>query len=247
MLDIERVPGRTEVLVQEGVQTVSYALDENMISLDACLEVGDLRGAAGILAPQPLTPDTEARWQQLADRALDSLDLAVAEQCYAAIGDISRAAFVRGLVDLAAQSGGADSAAVRARLAVLRKQWHVAEGLMLQQGQVEEVIRLETGVTTQEPLTPGAHLVSAGRLAGFDTISAVAVLWPIGGCLPCLSPRLLDRPTTCSRPTPPCRMYREVHKWDDVLRVARKAQHADYPLLRTQYYDWLVSTQQFDK
>lgn len=42
-------------------------------------------------------------------------------------------------------------------------------------------------------------------------------------------------------------MYQEVHKWEDVLRVAKKAQHPDAAALRTKYFDWLVSTQQFDK
>lgn len=132
---------RTQLLLRVPAQTVSYALDENMISLDSALEEGDLRRAAAILMPQELTSETEARWHQLAERSLDCLDLAVAEQCYAAIGDISRARFVHGLIELAEAAGGVDSYAVRARLAVLRKQWHIAEGLMLQQGLVDDVIK----------------------------------------------------------------------------------------------------------
>jgi intraflagellar transport protein 172 len=54
----------------------------------------DFGRAVTTLEPLPLTPETEAQWSQLAAVALDHEVLAVAERCYAAIGDISKARYL---------------------------------------------------------------------------------------------------------------------------------------------------------
>ena len=41
MEDIERTEGKTEVIVDEGVNTVSYTLDEGLIEFGAALDDGD--------------------------------------------------------------------------------------------------------------------------------------------------------------------------------------------------------------
>lgn len=54
----------------------------------------DLLGALATLEPMELTPETRAHWAQLAEAALDQEALAVAERCYAAMGDVAKARYL---------------------------------------------------------------------------------------------------------------------------------------------------------
>lgn len=65
-----RPPG--QVIVDEGINTVSYALDESLIYFGAALEDQDYERAVATLEPLELTPETEAQWNQLADQAMKS-------------------------------------------------------------------------------------------------------------------------------------------------------------------------------
>ncbi len=47
-----------------------------------------------VLEPLELTPETEAQWGQLAEAALSSSNLLVAERCYAAMGDIAKCRYL---------------------------------------------------------------------------------------------------------------------------------------------------------
>ena len=40
-MDLERVDGKTEVVVNEGVSTVSYTLDEGLIEFGTAIDDGD--------------------------------------------------------------------------------------------------------------------------------------------------------------------------------------------------------------
>ena len=40
-MDLERVDGKTEVIVSEGVATISYALDEVLIEFGTAIDDGD--------------------------------------------------------------------------------------------------------------------------------------------------------------------------------------------------------------
>jgi len=42
-----------------------------------------------------LTPEIEANWRTLASFAIENQDIIVAEHCYAALGDISKATYLR--------------------------------------------------------------------------------------------------------------------------------------------------------
>ena len=68
---IERNEGRTEVLVDDGTNTVSYNLDEALIEFGAALEYKGLDKAIEILEPLELTPETEANWKTVAKLALE--------------------------------------------------------------------------------------------------------------------------------------------------------------------------------
>ena len=41
VIDLERTAGKTEVLVQSGVETVGYCLDETMIEFGTAVDDGD--------------------------------------------------------------------------------------------------------------------------------------------------------------------------------------------------------------
>lgn len=65
--EIERTPGKTEVIVNEGNgNTVAYQLDEPLIEFGFAVESRDLEKAAAILDPLDMSPDTEANWKVLA-------------------------------------------------------------------------------------------------------------------------------------------------------------------------------------
>ena len=82
------------------------------------------------LSQGDLTPETEANWKTLAQLALEQQNLYVAERCYAALGNMARADYLRKLNKLIAQEG-ADNFRVQAKLAVLDKQFHQAEAILI--------------------------------------------------------------------------------------------------------------------
>eukprot|EP00191_Tetraselmis_sp_GSL018_P001208 CAMPEP_0177614748 /NCGR_PEP_ID=MMETSP0419_2-20121207/22933_1 /TAXON_ID=582737 /ORGANISM="Tetraselmis sp., Strain GSL018" /LENGTH=1707 /DNA_ID=CAMNT_0019112051 /DNA_START=174 /DNA_END=5298 /DNA_ORIENTATION=- len=148
--DIERSRGKTEVIVDEGINTVSYALDESLIEFGTACEEQDWPRAVEILEPLELTPETEAKWHELSDKALEVNNLQIAEQCFAAVGDVAKARYLHMLNDIAAKHAmetggdGADSYEVQARLAILRKRWRDAENIYISQGRVDEAIAMYT-------------------------------------------------------------------------------------------------------
>ncbi len=68
---IQRTPGKTDVLVDDGQNTISYSLDEALIEFGAALLYKGLEAAVDILEPLAITPETEANWKTLAKLALE--------------------------------------------------------------------------------------------------------------------------------------------------------------------------------
>lgn len=93
--NIYLILGKTEVLVNEGSNPIPYSLDESLIEFGFAIESGDLEKATTILDPLPLNSDTEANWKTLAKLALDEQNITVAERCYASLGDICKASYLR--------------------------------------------------------------------------------------------------------------------------------------------------------
>lgn len=58
------------MIVDEGINTVSYALDEALIYFGAALEDQDYERAVQTLEPLELTPETEAQWTQVGGAVL---------------------------------------------------------------------------------------------------------------------------------------------------------------------------------
>lgn len=146
--DIERANGRTEVVVDEGPNTVSYALDESLIAFGSAVDRRQFDRAVALLEVLELTPETEAMWTTLSQVAMQAQKLHVAERCYAALGDVSKARYLHKLVsiqDYASENydgNGANHYMVRAKLAVLDKQFKRAEAVLLEQGQVETAMEM---------------------------------------------------------------------------------------------------------
>ena len=126
--EIERSGGKTEVIVDEGINTASYMLDEALIGFSTAVEDENFEAAMDTLDGLDLTPETEAMWQQLAELALGEGNLPTAERCYAALGDIAKARYIRQVRKIAegvsAKSGNPDDGmnhwVVRGKLAQLR-------------------------------------------------------------------------------------------------------------------------------
>lgn len=127
---IQRTEGKTEVIVDDGANAISYNLDEALIEFGSALEYKGLDKAVQILEPLELTPETEANWKTLAKLALEQQNLYVAERCYAALGNISKADYLRKINKLV-HTEGIDNFRVQAKLAVLDKQFHRAEAILL--------------------------------------------------------------------------------------------------------------------
>ncbi|DBA03525.1 TPA: hypothetical protein N0F65_011426 [Lagenidium giganteum] len=144
---IERANGRTEVIVDEGMNTASYQLDESLIAFGTAIDDLHLIQAMSILEPLELTPETEAMWGQLCQEALKQSDHRIAERCAAALGDVSRSRYLRKLnkidwMERAKLDDGMVHWKVRARLALLKNDYRSAEHILLSQGQVEEAIEM---------------------------------------------------------------------------------------------------------
>ena len=101
MSDLERRDGRTEVIVQSGVDTVSYTLDEGLIEFGTAIDDHDYLRALTFLETLEMTPETEAMWKSLGDLALKARQLKIAERCYAALGDIAKARYLREVGEMA--------------------------------------------------------------------------------------------------------------------------------------------------
>lgn len=93
----------------------------------AAMESGAYEAAMDVLDPLERTPDTEAQWLQLADAALAAVAdvpparggvlLQMAERCYAAVGNLARAGYLRRVsAQHAAGVAGDALAAVRAEV-----------------------------------------------------------------------------------------------------------------------------------
>ena len=128
----------------------AYPLDEHLIEFNSLVEEGDYDAAVEVLEALPGgTPETEAMWLELRNAAITDRRLLVAQRCSAALGDVAKAQYLGAIIADAkrasAMEGGGDGLnnyAVKARLAMLDKQWKVAEGLLLENGQTDAAIQM---------------------------------------------------------------------------------------------------------
>jgi intraflagellar transport protein 172 len=146
--DIERVKGRTDVIVDEGVNTVSYTLDEVLIDFGNSVDARDYQAAVQLLDGLEFTPESEAMWLKLGNRALQDKQYLQAERCYAALGDVCKARFLHEVNELAARcaseygGNGYDHFLVRSKLSTLEGKFKEAENVLLEQGKTTEAMEM---------------------------------------------------------------------------------------------------------
>ncbi|EDM02915.1 selective LIM binding factor, rat homolog, isoform CRA_a [Rattus norvegicus] len=93
-----------------------------------------------------MTPETEAMWKTLSKLALEARQLHTAERCFSALGHVAKARFLHETNEIADQVSreyggeGTDFYQVRARLAMLEKNYKLAEMIFLEQNAVEEAM-----------------------------------------------------------------------------------------------------------
>eukprot|EP00760_Papus_ankaliazontas_P035970 PhM_4_TR811/c0_g1_i1/m.62923/K19676/IFT172; intraflagellar transport protein 172 len=142
---IERANGKTEVIVDEGVNTCAYGLDEVLIEFGGAMEDADYERACDLLDQIALTPETEAMWQRLSQAALQELKLNIAERCFAALGDVAKARAIAAINKMAQDVSsegfsGYEHYDVQAQIAILNKEFKRAEQLYLEHSQLEKAM-----------------------------------------------------------------------------------------------------------
>ncbi|KAM5126276.1 intraflagellar transport protein 172 homolog [Mantella aurantiaca] len=146
IVELERSEGKTEVIVIEGVNTISYTLDEGLIEFGTAIDDGDHYRAAAFLETLQMSTETEAMWKTLSKLSLEGRHLHVAERCFAALGDVAKAKFLRETNEIAEQAAaeyggeGAANYKVQARLAMLDHNYKQAEIIYLEQNAVAEAM-----------------------------------------------------------------------------------------------------------
>ena len=149
--EIERIDGKTEVRVDDGLNSMVYCLDEALIGFGSALEDGQLERAMQVLesqskdlVPGQVDPANEAMWRQLSEVAMEQNKLNIAERCFAAVGDLPKARYLRKVnkaVLKENRSGESNSHwLVSARLAHLKGNLNDAESIYLEHGQTDEAI-----------------------------------------------------------------------------------------------------------
>lgn len=147
IVDVEKNNGKTEVLVSEGFNTVSYALDEGLVEFGTAVDDGDYDRAANFLELLESSPETEAMWKTLSKLALEERQLHIAERCFSALGNIAKARYLKETVAIAEEvekhgGDGLNHYKVRARLAVFNKRFKEAESIYLEGNHVDEAIEM---------------------------------------------------------------------------------------------------------
>jgi len=155
--EIQRIDGVTEVRVDEGMNETTFKLDEALIGFGSAIEDGNLDEAMRVLEAQTrhnpsssgeMRAETEAMWRQLSEVAQTRNRLEIAERCFAAIGDVSMARYMRKVnkikmkVRKGSVSDGNNHWAVRARLLLLQGEYRGAELAYLESGGVVEAIEM---------------------------------------------------------------------------------------------------------
>uniref|UniRef100_A0A3B4BGA9 Intraflagellar transport protein 172 homolog n=1 Tax=Periophthalmus magnuspinnatus TaxID=409849 RepID=A0A3B4BGA9_9GOBI len=148
IVDLERTEGKTNVIVSEGLNTVTYTLDEGLIEFGTAIDDGDYDRATAFLETLDMTTETEAMWKTLSKLALEARQLHIAERCFAALGDVSTVRFlhqINQIADKVEKEMGGDGTTyyqVQAKVATLDKNFKLAERFYMEQNAVDEAIEM---------------------------------------------------------------------------------------------------------
>ncbi|XP_072318787.1 intraflagellar transport protein 172 homolog [Eucyclogobius newberryi] len=145
---LERVDGKTNVMVSEGLNTVTYTLDEGLIEFGTAIDDGDYDRATAFLETLEMSTETEAMWKTLSRLSVEARQLHVSERCLAALGDVSTLRFlhqINQIADKVETETGADGTSfyqVQAKMATLDKNFKLAERFYVEQNAVDEALEM---------------------------------------------------------------------------------------------------------
>ncbi|XP_064457098.1 intraflagellar transport protein 172 homolog [Ornithodoros turicata] len=146
IFDVERLNDKTEVVVNEGLTTVGYPLNEGLIEFGTAITDGDFSRAVSYLESLELTEETASMWRTLGQMTLEAHMIPIAERCFAALGDVAKSKYLRDVMDIhEASLDGMEEEKythyeVRARLAILEKNFKLAESIYLDQNKIDEAM-----------------------------------------------------------------------------------------------------------
>ncbi|TMW44725.1 hypothetical protein DOY81_010196 [Sarcophaga bullata] len=148
VLEVVRENGRTVVVSQEGPTEHTYQLDEGLVEFGTAVNDSDFGRAVHFLETLGDKPAAKAMWHNLAIIAMEDGNLRVAQRCYAALGNVSKAFYLNEMIEQAdkyeeaTMSPGILCPEVRAKLALLSSDLRSAERIYLEQGDIEAALEM---------------------------------------------------------------------------------------------------------
>ena len=156
---IERLNGKTEIIVDDGSNITTYDLSEGMIGFASAVENMDVKVAVGLLEKMEKSTQSNEMWNQLQEICIShgtetqvplvsaAEHIAIASHCAAAVGDLSRAFFLKTMLDdmKAKQHPGVASVRhwrIQAKMYQLKQEFEKAEELYIENGKLDELIAI---------------------------------------------------------------------------------------------------------
>lgn len=95
IVDIVREDGRTSVMVEEHGTKMAHQLDEGLIEFGTALHDNDFGRVVLFLENMSDGSQVETMWENVARNAMNEKKLMIAARCYAAMGDVACARFLK--------------------------------------------------------------------------------------------------------------------------------------------------------
>lgn len=141
---------RTEVIVMENDNRVAYELDNAMIEFGTALDEFDLGRAVLFLEQsEQRGMDLQAMWKKLAEISIEHFQLMLAQRCFASLNDLIRVQYLQETLLRAECQHGipmdemlSEHFEVRARMAIMGKQFKRAERIFLENNAVSAAIQM---------------------------------------------------------------------------------------------------------
>lgn len=193
VFDVTRENGQTTVHSTDGPLNFTYALDEGLVEFGTAVNDEDFGRAIAFLESLSHGSDgsgggssaATAMWHNLANIAMDRENLVVAQRCYAALGNVTRALYLQETREIAeryAQEvgdtntggggvGGSECVEVKARLAMLKSDLRLAEQIYLEHGQLDRAIDMYKGLRRWD------EAVALAQRRGYDKMTELRDEW----------------------------------------------------------------------
>ncbi|KFD64150.1 hypothetical protein M514_12468 [Trichuris suis] len=147
-VQIVRQDGKTFVVIESKSGVYEHELDENMVEFQTAIEDKDFKRAVKYLEGLTGHVEVASMWRQLAQVALQEENLNVAQRCFAATRDVPRVRYILETKNLAARlsdgavNKGLEHYRVRARIALMRKDFAAAVQFYLNENALDEALEM---------------------------------------------------------------------------------------------------------